>query len=343
MKQVCLNRQRGVALIQALLIVALVTGLSVSFAARFERSVSQAESRWLGDQARAYLIGAEALGKFALHQDAEQDGDDMVDHLEEDWAFAQPPFTFDGGWLEAGLSDAQGRFNINSLAEKVSDSGSVTNEAERFTENQRRFIRLLQTFEELPLDQAQAIEITEAVIDWIDSDDEPTGYGGAESLYYSGLEVPYVAPNRLLVSVQELLRVKNMTPVLFRLLEPHIIALTTASEMNINTMNVTLLRTLNMATSLEPLSLIDAENLLQERQLGYFDTMEAFNENGVVAGLGTSSTPLVTDGLGVASQYFILTARAQVGEQQRQARSLLYRDSENDNQVTVLRRSDFGL
>lgn len=335
-------RQRGAVLILALLIVALVAGLSVSFAERFDRSLSRAESRWLGDQAKAYLIGAEALAAFVLEDDADNDGDAAVDHLQEDWAQEQPPFELDGGWLQASLSDAQGRFNLNLLAAKVSTENPAT-DAERFTEHQRRFIRLLQTFESYPLELAQAIEITEAVIDWIDSDDEPTGYGGAESLYYSGLEMPYSAPNRPLLSATELLRVKYMTPALYRLLEPYVVALDDLSGLNINTLSVNLLRSLNVATSLAPLTLADAQSIAEERDRAAFEDLAAFDENPVVAGLGSDEKPLLSEGLITYSHYFLLSARAQVGEQRRQATSLLLRDPEQNNKVQVLRRSDYQL
>ncbi len=335
------SRQRGAVLILALLIVALVTGLSVSFAERFERSLWRAESRWGGDQARAYIIGAEALAAFVLQEDAKNDGNVRVDDLQEDWAQQQPPFELDGGWLQASLSDAQGRFNINLLADNVNAQAATV--AERFTENQRRFIRLLQTFEAYPLDQAQAVEITEAVIDWIDADDEPTGFGGAESLYYSGLEQPYSAPNRALVSVTELMRVKYMTPALYQLLAPHLVALNELSGPNVNTMSLPLLRSLNVATSLQPLAVTDAQALVDERQLGPFETLADFSSNPVVAGLGSADKPVMTEGLLTNSKYFLLTALVQVGEQRRHAQSLLFRNPDQNNQISVLRRSDYQL
>ncbi len=336
------SRERGAVLILALLIVALVTGLSVSFAEHFDRSLGRAESRWLGDQARAYLIGAEALAAFVLKDDADKDGDTKVDDLDEEWAQQQPPFELDGGWLQASLSDAQGRFNVNLLADKVNAQGTTT-EAERFTENQRRFIRLLQTFKAYPLDQAQAIEITEAVVDWIDADDEPTGFGGAESLYYSGLEQPYSAPNRALISVTELMRVKYMTPELFQLLEPHLVALNDLSGLNVNTMSLTLLRSLNSADSLQPLAATDAQAIIDERTLGAFASLDEFTSNPVVAGLGSADKPVVSNGLLTSSKYFLLTAQAQVGEQRRRAQSLLFRNPEQGHNISVLRRSDYQL
>ena len=56
-------------------------------------------------------------------------------------------------------------------------------------------------------------EIADAILDWIDMDDEPREYG-AESEYYNGLNPPYSPKNGPLESVEELLLVSGVTPQL---------------------------------------------------------------------------------------------------------------------------------
>lgn len=56
-------------------------------------------------------------------------------------------------------------------------------------------------------------ETANAIMDWIDLDDEPREFG-VESSYYAGLSPPYLAKNGALVSVEELLLVKGVTPEL---------------------------------------------------------------------------------------------------------------------------------
>jgi DNA uptake protein ComE-like DNA-binding protein len=53
--------------------------------------------------------------------------------------------------------------------------------------------------------------IADAILDWIDEDDEAREYG-AESAYYSTLEPPYAPKNGPLDTVEELLRVRGVTP-----------------------------------------------------------------------------------------------------------------------------------
>ena len=116
------------------------------------------------------------------------------------------------------------------------------------------FIRLLQTIEVdgQPLDTATAIEITDAVVDWLDADSEPTGNGGAEQNYYDSLEEPYPIGNRPMISVSELALVKGVTPYIYARLLPLVTAISPDSKLNINTMVPGLERIFNAKEVLEP-------------------------------------------------------------------------------------------
>jgi len=53
-------------------------------------------------------------------------------------------------------------------------------------------------------------EVVDALIDWIDTDDNPRGTGGAETSYYQSLPVPYVPPNGRMRTPGELRLVKGL-------------------------------------------------------------------------------------------------------------------------------------
>lgn len=53
--------------------------------------------------------------------------------------------------------------------------------------------------------------VADAILDWLDEDDEAREFG-AESAYYATLEPPYAAKNGPLDTVEELLRVRGVTP-----------------------------------------------------------------------------------------------------------------------------------
>jgi DNA uptake protein ComE-like DNA-binding protein len=57
-------------------------------------------------------------------------------------------------------------------------------------------------------------EIADAILDWLDDDDEARAYG-CEIDYYQGLVPPYEPTNGELESIDELLKVRDVTPELF--------------------------------------------------------------------------------------------------------------------------------
>lgn len=340
------GRQSGVALVLALLVVALVTAISVELSWRFDLGMTRAANRWYGVQADAYLRGAEEFAFMALRYDQDEDRENgkPVDKLGEVWA--QPPqqFPVDEGWIRGGLEDAQGRFNINLLQNSIDKKVAAKltcAQPERYTENQRRFIRLLQTIEveeDTFIDQYTAMNITAAIIDWIDIDSVVT-CEGAESDYYSQLEPPFVIPNKAMVSVSELNVIQGITPVIYQKLLPLVIALPPEATLNVNTMPLQLLRTIASKDSLYPNSEDDAQYIYEERGGGY-DDLEGFKSSAAVdqvVGSNAQGSLLDLTGLGVASSYFIFNGDAMVGDYVRERRALIHRD---DQEIKVLRRTD---
>jgi len=56
-------------------------------------------------------------------------------------------------------------------------------------------------------------DVADAILDWLDTDEQPREYG-AEADYYATLDPPYAAKNGPLETVEELLLVKGVTPLL---------------------------------------------------------------------------------------------------------------------------------
>ncbi|WP_317932529.1 type II secretion system minor pseudopilin GspK [Halioxenophilus sp. WMMB6] len=332
--------QRGAVMIAALIVASLVVALAVGLAVSHERSLLRAEARFHGSQAKEYLLGAEQLALFALAEDYKDDKEngEFTDTLDEAWA-QELTFPLDEGFMQGQLTDAQSKFDVNRLAVTVNQQNKGPTSFDRFTEDQRRFLRLLQALDdENPMSLTDAIELLEAIVDWIDADDTNFGFGGAESLYYQRYEPPIKPPNGPLVSITELRLVKGMTPEIFDALAPFITALPEGGGLNVNTANVMLLRTINLPADLTPLALADAEEIeLQRGGLGYQDIAEF---SASLPPALTSRGDLSTDGLTVDSGYFVLSTQVEVGRQRRSLLSLLHREDDN---TEVVRHSDFVL
>lgn len=337
-----LTKQNGMALVVALLVVAMVTVTAVELSWRFDLSMSRSGNRWHGIQARAYIEGAENLAKIILRTDKEETPG--IDSLEEIWAQEAQPFPTDEGYVAARLEDAQGRFNLNLLAAKAQNTKPNPQDWERFTASQKHFIRLLQTIEleEGPIDTPTAIGITEAVIDWLDQDDNPTGFNGAERDYYAQLDLPITIANRRMVSVSELLVIRGFTPQLYEALLPLVIALPPEAKLNVNTMPLKLIQSLGRENDFMPMSEEDALTVVEERGLSGYQNPGEFlggpNLAAILSGGGSApGSQVQTDYLTVESSFFLFLGEAMVGDHLRRGKALLYRSAQD---VLTVRRTD---
>ena len=96
--------------------------------------------------------------------------------------------------LRYGLEDASNRLNVNALLV-----------AEEALEGSGRDLLM-----GLP---GMTEEVADAILDWIDEDDEPREFG-VEYDYYATLDPPYAPRNGPLQSVEELLKVAGVTPMM---------------------------------------------------------------------------------------------------------------------------------
>jgi general secretion pathway protein K len=292
--------QCGVALITALLIVALATTAAVAMTSRQFMDIRRSANVLEYDQAMLYVIGIEDWAGQMLRLDAE---DNQVDSLDEAWATELPPIPVDGGQLAGRAEDMQGRFNLNAL---LAGDGSIDPIA------LERFRRLLLYLELDP-------ELADRLADWVDADDE-TRMGGAEDVEYLGLEQPYRAGNRLFASPSELALLLGVTPEVMARLAPYVAALPREAALNVNTIAPDKPE-LVMALAAD-LARPEAEQLLAERGLEGFESVQEFLQQPALAGRAVSE-----QGLTVSSEYFMLTSHVQFGRSVFTNQSLVQRSS----------------
>lgn len=320
-------RQRGAALVVALLVFGLSAALLVAMKSEFTLFYQRGANLFLAEQGYAYLRGAEELAALALvmDYDADQAREQPRDDLAEFWAQQATPYPLDeGGWLTGSLQDLQGRFNLNALAGQGTQEAGGTPGAQAFTASQAQFIRLLQALEEPAVSVQQAIQITQSIGDWLDPDAEPRP-GGAEDDHYFGLGPAYRAANRPMASVSELRAVANISPELYRALQPLVTVWPQVpAGLNIHTAAAPLLRSLNCDDELAPLNEIAAQTLLErQRSEGGFEGVTELLADPVFA-----EQPMTClDGLLVEqSSWFLLSAEVEVAGRNMRLYSVLHRD-----------------
>jgi len=327
------RRQQGAALVVALFIFALCAALVVAMQGEFTRFYQRSANLLFMAQADAYLRGAEQLATRALIADFDSDTNAQKtrDDLTEFWARERDPYIIDGGWMRGKIIDLQGRFNLNSLAGKVSaPEGSARKK--RFTAHQAQFIRLLQALGEPAVSQYDAELITQAVADWIDDDDRPYP-DGAEDQYYYGLTPSYRPANRPMASVSELRAVAHMTPDIYEALRPFVTvwpAQAQSFSVNIHTAPATVLRSLNENDVFAPLSEAEGEALedARDEEGGGFQDKQAFLDHQVFDGRRDQMSD-ARQLIGETSDWFLLEAEVALADRNMRLYSVLWRDKRN--------------
>ena len=119
--------------------------------------------------------------------------------------------------LRFGLQNESARLNINALTVLESSSAGMlasvltavddSSESEDEVTSDNIAVSLLLTLPGMTEDTADAI------LDWLDEDEDVRPYG-AEAEYYTTLPTPYVPKNGPVLSVEELLLVRGVTPTL---------------------------------------------------------------------------------------------------------------------------------
>ncbi len=309
-----ITRQRGVAIITALLIVAIATTISISISTRLQLDVRRTGNVIAGDQAYLYTLAAESWSQRILKQDRK---DSEIDHLGEDWATELPPLPVEGGYIQGRLTDLQSCFNINTLLDDGADTNAGTNTKLART----RLERLLTN---LKIDNSYA----QAIIDWIDSDLQTTIPDGAEDVYYMNLEQPYRTANTPLQSISELRLIKGFEdPLAYATVLPHVCAFGVNTPINVNTATIEVLRSLA-----DGLTDSDIEKIIEQRS----DT--AFNNVGeFISSSNLDKKTTSTEGLSVDTEYFMLQTESTIGQVRVLTYSIIHRSI--DGNTTVIARS----
>lgn len=301
------RRQRGVALIVAVLVLALAAVIVVGLLDAGEIAQARTRNSLRAEQTWQLQRGLEGWAAQALREDYRTEAN--VDAFDDLWAQTLPPIDIPGGRIVGRLIEQGGCFNLNALAR---EDGPDARALERFE-------RLLRVLGLNPLIAAQ-------VLDYIDSDVDPSP-GGAEDGAQLAQTPPRRAANRAMAHVSELRLMPGVDAEVFRRLRPHICALPVGTPMNLNTASVELWMSLD-----EGLTRRQAEILARDGRARYRDLDEVNQE---LQRLGRPE--LVFDGsYGLVSSYFVLQADILFDELPFRYSSQLYRDRER---ISVLARS----
>jgi general secretion pathway protein K len=320
------QRQRGVAVITALLLTTLAITIVASLFWQQQVEVRSIENQRLQLQKQWILRGALDWANVILMEDMRTTG--AVDTLQEDWAvpLADTPLDQyvengreDSDASDASLSghiiDAQSRYNLRSL----SSNGVVNpNEVEVFA----RLLANLNLNTALAKPVANAMAAAEIVAPAFPGAGSPSTTATTTT---TTAPVPTQAPvssHRLMgiVQVEDLLSVPGITPAVLAKLKDFVIVLPNASPyVNVNTTTAEVL-----AAKIKGLSLSDAKALIAIRDHTPFRNLgemsSALNNPAVtLANLGAAN-------LQVYSNYFLVNGKVKLNRASSSILALVRRD-----------------
>jgi general secretion pathway protein K len=294
------DRESGVALLTAIVLVAIAAVVAVAIAFASAMSARRTAATFTTAQGMQLAMGAEAMAAFILKQDLRNT---PIDSLDGDWAQPYGPLEIgEGAILEARMEDMEGRFNVNNL---IDEHGVVRPPMRAAFEHLLELLDIDRRF--VPL-----------LIDWIDADQQPTLPDGGEDGFYLAQSPPYRSANLPITSVTELLALPGMTRAIFDRLEPYIAALPPGTKINVCTARGLVLDALT--PGVQQFSL-DEQTLATRREQGCFPTPQEYE-----AAMTPDQYALIGDFITQRSQYFRLYSWVSIGTTRFTLYSLLLRD-----------------
>lgn len=207
-----LKRQRGVALLVVMLILAVMVSLAATMSERLFIQFQRAENQRDHQQAYWYAIGVEALAKYAITE-SKSDADTI--NMSQPWALEEQVFPLDYGQASGKIIDKQACFNLNVL---------TLPQTKKSGETKPYLLRVLQaTIEEMGIDSYQAEVIADSLYEYLDKDDRVTTDFGVEDSTYEAMKPAYLAANGFIADSSELRSVYQVDAKAMQLLAPRVV------------------------------------------------------------------------------------------------------------------------
>ncbi len=304
-----MKKQSGIALITILLIVTIVTVITAEMAFDHGLNIARTANRLNHLHIDQYVLGAEQLTATILKKDGTLK--EKTDSPSDIWAQKNAmAFPLPNGAFIGEIIDQDGKININDII--------VQNTINTDTQTQ-----LSRLFKLLELDSSKI----NAIIDWIDTDQNATFPGGAEDGYYLALETPYRTANAKFNSINELILLNGFDQTTVDLLKPHITALPEKTTINVNTASNLVLQTLAPHIN-EKIATDFIDDIIENP----FQSVDAFKNHS-----NNKDKPNMSDNLNTKSQYFLSKIQVKIAETIIQSSTLMKRDQNNN--ITIINRT----
>lgn len=306
-----LSRQRGVAVVTALLLTTLAITIVGSLFWQQQVQVRSIENQRLQLQKQWILRGALDWTRLILREDARHS---RTDHLGEPWAVSLAETRLDqyvdnaraetevpDAALSGDIVDAQSRFNLTNLA-----GNGVINPAEVAAFG--RLLTQLQLNASLAQATASLMASTQTrVVQQKQQAQQKQQQGGTSSppageTGATAAPATSTATQLTIMHVDDLLAVPGFTPEALARLKDFVVVLPRATPVNVNTASAEVL-----AAKIENLSLPDATALVRARESAWFKDTNDFAQR-----LPGQSLPSGTGQIAVSTGYFLVNGHVRL-------------------------------
>lgn len=305
-----LQRQRGVAVITALLLTTLAITIVASLFWQQQVQVHSIENQRLQLQKQWVLRGALDWAGLILREDAKYSS---VDTLDEPWAVPLAETRLDqyvengradddvaDATLSGGISDAQARYNLTNLC-----PGGTINPAEVAV-----FARLLSNAK---LDSALAQATAELMA---------TSLKKPETAAPGNQPIPQPMT---LDHVDDLLAVPGFTPQMIDRLKDFVTFLPRATQVNVNTAPAEVL-----AARIGALSLADANSLVESRNAASFRDIPDFSNR-----LPGRTLSLPATDASVTTNFFLVNGKVRISRAKLEVQALIERNGTTTRLIQI--------
>ncbi|PKF61838.1 general secretion pathway protein GspK [Psychromonas sp. psych-6C06] len=321
-----MQKQRGIALITVLMILAIMVTIASTMTGRLTLSLKRTEGLIFSQSVYWYGQAAGDFGRMVLNQDF---SDSDVVSLDQNWAMPDMVFPLENGSIAGDFKDMRSCFNLNAL--DVKDQGNVR--ATPVTQ----FQALL---EAIGVNDYTSEMIAESARDWVDQDDISNAAQGAEDSIYQARAVSHLAGNNMMVDISELRAVQGVGQKIYERIEPYLCAIPSVDQkINVNTVKVEHAAIIFAIFDRDfDLALSDFTRVLEERPISGWNNIDDFLANSVFSGLAISEE--IKKQLSVSSEYFQLNGAAEFEDRITAVQILFEMDS---NKAKVIRYQSGGL
>ncbi len=311
------RRQRGVAVVTALLLTTLAVAIVASLFWQQQVQVRSMENQRLHLQTKWILLGALDFSRLVLQQDANFTSQTTLDGI---WATPVAETRLDqyiererveGESFDATVSghmiDAQSRYNLGNLS------------ADRLIKPEQ--VGMLQRLLlHLQLDAGLAMRIAQAVA----ATQSPPLVAGTPMVGPQSKKSNATGPIEMM-QVDDLLVVPGVTPEILAKLKEFVIFLPEVTKVNVNTAPAEVL------ASLSPdLSLTEANTLVARRKQAYF------RDEGDFKGAAGSNKTWVDGMVEVKSSYFLVLSQVRLDRASLDSEALMNRKNESGGQTRIV-------